>query len=320
VKLVAALAAALAPAVSAPAQEPVSLAARVGFAEVVGSGVISTGAFELSPAPHPDGRTFYFVKSAPGFLRDAHFTIVLSETTEGRWSRPEVASFSGRHSDLNPWISPDGRSLYFSSNRPLAGDRPGDFNIWLVEWEDGGWGEPRVLPPPVNSPANELWLSATDAGVVYFDSDRSGADGGWQIYRAAPEGAGYGPAVPQDALNSPGLDINPTIARDESYLLFSSWDRAAEGTRGDLYLSRREGESWGAPLPLEHVNTAADEFHPALSPDGRYLYFASDRGFRLGRGPERLGYAELEERLLSPGNGLGDIYRILVQHLDADLP
>jgi Tol biopolymer transport system component len=318
-KLPLAVLALLALAASAPAQEPVSAIARVSLAEVVGAGVISTGGFEVGPALHPDGRTLYFVKSAPGFLRDAHFTIVASEIEEGRWSRPEVAPFSGRHSDLNPWIAPDGRRLYFSSNRPLSGERPGDFNIWMVEWEDGGWSAPRVLPPPVNSPANELWLSANDAGVLYFDSDRSGDDGGWDLYRAEPEGAGFGAAVPVSALNGPGLDINPTVARDDSWLLFSSWDRAGEGTRGDLYLSRREGETWGAPQPLEHVNSSADEFHPALSPDGRFLYFASDRGFRLARGEQRLGYAELEERLSGPGNGLGDIYRILIQHLDVEL-
>lgn len=307
-------------AASSPAQQPVRAVARVGFAELVGSGVISTGAFELSPAPHPDGRTLYFAMSAPAFLRDADFTILLSRSSEGRWSRPEVASFSGRYSDLNPWISADGRRLYFSSNRPVAGDAPGDFNLWVVEWEDGDWGEPGVLPPPVNSPANELWLSATDAGVLYFDSDRSGDEGGWEIYRVEPEGAGYGDASPQVALNGPGLDINPTVARDGAWLLFSSWDREGTGTRGDLYLSRRDGEGWGPPQPLDHVNTAADEFHPALSPDGRYLYFASDRGFRLARGRERLGYDGLVERLSGPGNGLGDIYRILVQHLDVDLP
>lgn len=308
-------------ALTAPvsAQAPVPVATRVSLAEVVGSGVVSTGGFEIGPAPHPDGHTLYFVKSAPGFLRDAHFTIVTSRHSETGWSRPEVAPFSGRHSDLNPWISPDGGRLYFSSNRPLAGDRPVDFNIWVVEWVDGAWGEPRVLPPPINSRANELWLSETDAGEVFFDSDRAGDDGGWDIYTAAREGAGYGPARKLAALNGPGLDINPTVAPDGRWLLFSSWDRAGEGTRGDLYLSRRAGDGWTAPEPLVHVNSAADEFHPAVSRDGRYLYFASDRGFRLTRGGERLDYGALEERLSGPGNGLGDIYRILIAHLDVDL-
>jgi Tol biopolymer transport system component len=293
----------------------------VSLAELVGAGVVSTAGHELSPAFNPDGRTFYFVKAGPAPERHAHLTIVTSRLEEGRWSEPEIAPFSGRHSDLDPWISPDGRRLYFASDRPLAGSRPGDLNLWMMEWSNGGWGRPAVLPHPVNSPADERSPSEAPDGTVYFASDREGGAGSWDLYRARPApGLGYGPAENLEALNTPGPDVDPRVVSGGGALLFSSPGAGERGAAGDLYLSRLEDGAWAAPVGLDAVNTVADETAPALSPDGRYLYFVSDRPFRLSRSRPPDSYAELESRLSGPGNGLGDVYRILVQHLGVALP
>src|SRR5438445_3425188 len=80
-----------------------------------GDGFISTLDFESDPAFTPDGRTLYFVKSS-GDRRLG--TILFSRFADGGWTIPKTASFSGKYSDRNPFITADGTKLYYASDRP----------------------------------------------------------------------------------------------------------------------------------------------------------------------------------------------------------
>src|SRR6185503_14806019 len=119
---------------------------------IFGDGVISTGDFESHPTFTPDGMTLYFLKSTPTF---SFWTIVVSRFVDGAWTSPEVAPFSGHTSDADPFITPDGNRLYFISDRPFPGKQGRDTDIWVMDKAGEGWGEPRRLEPPVNSPAME---------------------------------------------------------------------------------------------------------------------------------------------------------------------
>jgi hypothetical protein len=52
---------------------------------------------------------------------------VIMETTRAGagWSAPRVAAFSGRYDDADPYVSPDGEWLYFTSTRGAFDRRPG---------------------------------------------------------------------------------------------------------------------------------------------------------------------------------------------------
>src|SRR5690606_6494442 len=58
-------------------------------------------------------------------------------------------------------------------------------------------------------------------------------------------------------------------------------DRAGGAGGMDLWIARRDGIRWVDPRPLP-FNTPGTETEPAFSPDGRWLYFASER--KGGRG------------------------------------
>lgn len=45
----------------------------------------------------------------------------------------------------------------------------------------------------------------------------------------------------------------------------------------DLFVARWDGCLWSKPQPIPSINTKANKRGPALSRDGRWLYFASDR-------------------------------------------
>jgi hypothetical protein len=79
------------------------------------------------------------------------------------------------------------------------------------------------------------------------------------------------------------------------------------------------GSTWSEPRNLGvEVNSPSWEFGPRPSPDGRFLFFTSNRS-----APPRdraLTFTELVARLRSPGNGLRDVYRIETAALDLDSP
>jgi WD40 repeat protein len=85
-------------------------------------------------------------------------------------------------------------------------------------------------------------------------------------------------------VNSPFNDFQPSISKDGLSLYFAS-DRL--GTFGglDLYVSHRTSseEPWAAPINLGPVlNTQTDDQAPALSRDGHYLFFSTNRLGGLG--------------------------------------
>ncbi|WP_316799359.1 OmpA family protein [Pedobacter frigidisoli] len=69
-----------------------------------------------------------------------------------------------------------------------------------------------------------------------------------------------------------------TISPDGKYLFFTGCNRPDGLGRCDIYVSHREGNDWGEPYNVgKPVNSEYWESQPAISPDGRTLYFISNR-------------------------------------------
>ena len=254
-------------------------------AEIFAPGTISDARRQWRITFTPDGATAYFAASDGFFPQTRQATIHVSRLVDGRWTRPEVAPFSGEHPDIDPIVTPDGRRLYFSSIRPVDGAVRGDLDVWYVERTARGWSAPVRLGPAVNSPLDELYPSLTAGGDLYVGVGPAapGPDADWDVWVARRAGDGFTPREPVAAVNTdlpfdaqdPTADweFNPEISADGRTLVFTSLRPGGHGF-GDLYVSHRDGDRWSAPRNLgPAVNSAADEFHPTLSPDGRWLYF-----------------------------------------------
>ena len=266
-------------------------------ATLVGEDGLAAGASAYNPSLTPDGRTLVFARSAPGFRRPV---IHVSRLSHGRWSTPQPVPFTDpRWGDSDPTFTPDGRTLYFVSNRPAdprtAGDSTArdstrrDLDVWRVRREptrEGErWGTPERLGPEVNTRSQELGPSWRD-GVLYFASARRAGVGGLDLWAARDLGGGrFARAEPfGGALNTPASESDPELSPDGRTLLFWS-DRAGGAGSADLYASRRGTDGrWSAPVPLRGAaNSAWFDFTPALSADGRWLYFASERPLDAAR-------------------------------------
>ena len=292
----------------------VSIGARAfAAAELVGPGTISTPDNELNSAFTPDGRTMYFTRTAGA---NGRFGVIVKSTLRnGRWTTPEVASFSGRYSDYDPFVSPDGSQLFFISKRQTKRD----FDIWVVDREGSGWGTPRNLGAPINTEGDELYPAVATDGTLYFSScGRRDSRGRCDLYRSRLRDGRYlEPENLGDAINTPASETDAYVAPDQSYLVFAAYGRPDAIGDGDLYVSFFRGGAWSAPRLLgSDINTSAREYCPIVSPDGKYFYFTSQHGFVDEAQPRALRYEELQESLKRVPNGFGNVHRVPIAAIE----
>jgi len=237
-------------------------------------GIVSTDEDEYGAAFEPDGRTLYFVRRLTAGQSEQ---ILFSRFTRGRWQTARLAGFSGTaYFDGDPGISPDGRRIVFASNRPLVSGQPTrTIDLWTLSRAARGWGSVERMEHVNSDAADEDPTLSTTA--LYFSSNRFGGLGGYDLWRSAATQNGFAAATALGApVNSEGDETDPHVAPDESYLIFVA-DRVGGAGGRDLWVTYRSGDSWSTPEPLSGVNTGEDEYAPAVTPDGRYLFFTRGR-------------------------------------------
>ncbi|MBN2346588.1 MAG: ankyrin repeat domain-containing protein [Candidatus Aminicenantes bacterium] len=244
--------------------------------EIFARGIISSVDHEHSaPAFSPDNREVFWTSISDGMK------IFRMRLEKGRWTAPERAPFTG-FDDCYPWFSADGKRLYYVSYRPLhEGEKNAGMgiNLWLVERTKRGWSAPRPVGPPFNT-GNVFGFSMSDNGTIYY----SDASRGFDIFRSRLVNGRFAkPEALGDAVNSEGMEDEPFIAPDESYLIFKSLRPGGFGG-ADLYISwRRKDGSWTEAMNLgPQVNTEHAERFPSVSRDGKYFFFGSDRNGNRG--------------------------------------
>jgi Tol biopolymer transport system component len=231
---------------------------------------ISSDQYESTPTFTPDGRELFFMQSDPRFQR---YRILWSRCKDGAWTSPEAPPFAAPATinEADPFVTMDGKRLYFISTRQNQSKGDEDFDIWYVDRKpDGGWRNARPLPEPVNSNASELLPRATADGRIYFGSDRAGGFGQGDIYVAASDNDGKWRIDNVGApVNTTAFEYEAEVSRDERTLIVV----ADRGDRSHLYRFEKRDGNW-----IEHSRIPArpDVFQvgPLLSPKGDRLLFA----------------------------------------------
>ncbi len=271
----------------------------------------------------PDEREVLFCRANDDF--SAYDIFATTRDSGGAWRAPWKPPFAKTGSNADPHIAPDGRTVFFVSNRPGPGQdgSQATYDIWYAVREPGGeWGEARLLPPPVSMPGvDEFSPSVAANGDLYFGSERPGGGGGFDLWVSRRmDGVYQTPQNLGDPVNTAGNEVEPWIAPDQSYLIFSGNRRADSLGRYDLYVSRRAHGTWQRPERLGHgVNTAASDFNESVSPDGRWLYFSSTRP-HAGPLGERFDVPSDDRNITGIGDGKGDMYRIAMHPLGLGPP
>jgi Tol biopolymer transport system component len=237
--------------------------------ELVEPGRISTAANEYNYSETRDGSLRVFARSPAGF---EHARIFVSECKAGVCGEPSRISFSDdRYRDSDPFLSADGATLYFISDRPTA-KRPAkkDLDLWRAQRIDGAWRAPEHLGDAVNREGDELGPEL-HGDTLYFNASQ--ADGTLRIYMSTlrPDGFSAPEALPSP-INAGRAQGDFTFSPDGTVAMF--WSER-DGKAG-LYAASHKNGAFGAAVRLDgRINAPGFNFTPWFSPDGKWLYFAS---------------------------------------------
>ncbi len=277
---------------------------------------ISTLLNERDFAISPDGKELYYTVSTP---KSTFQTIVFSkQLSDGVWSAPQVVSFGGQFSDLEPALSADGKTLYFASNRPITGTQTKDFDIWKVNRVGAGWGKPENLGLPINTESDEFYPSIAKSGNLYFTATYPGGVGKEDIYVSRLANQLYQkPLVLDTAINTRLYEFNAFVSPDETYILFTGYGRRDDMGGGDLYLSIKDAQgNWKPARNLKALNSRQLDYCPYVSPDGKALYFTSERHqLPTSFVTEAVTFKSIQSIYSNPLNGTGNIYWVNFQKI-----
>jgi len=150
---------------------------------------------------------------------------------DGNWTKLENLPFnSDGHDAGHPFISKDGKRIYFVSDMPGT---IGDKDIFYVEIKNGYYGKPINLGPTVNSPYKE-YTPYIDGDLIYFSSNRKGGEGGLDIYVTKLDGSIPEPINLGTTINSKFDDFSFIINSEKLQGYFSSNREGGEGD-DDIY-------------------------------------------------------------------------------------
>ena len=229
----------------------------------------------------PDGKeVFWVVTTTAADGSPIEMRMFIKQKIDGSWAAPVDSFLSIAHKENGPCYSADGKRLYYQSRAPLnknGGNK--DLDICYRERKGAGWSEPHPLGRPLNTTADESQPWVTGDGSIYFCRDNTaivtGQAGGSDIYFSQYVNGSYADPVLLGAeINSEYAETEPTVAPDNSYLLFISNRPGGFSRMMNLYVSFRKPDGgWTRACCLSHELKIENIWFPTLTYDGKYLFF-----------------------------------------------
>lgn len=250
----------------------------VGQAEIFEPGIISLeDTWDEYISFSPDGNLLSFTRQGAK-LSHNNRRIYLSEKINGKWSKPVLAPFSGYFFDRGSSFSPDGKKIFFGSNRPGKNGFDGDSDIWYSEKDENGkWSEAKRLDDVINSDEyHEGHPYIAKSGNLYFVRYKRGVETDIYVSKWV-NGKFQKPEKLNSLINTNGPESHCYIDPDERFLILGITDRKGGMGAGDIYISYHKNGKWSSPVNLgKKVNTDSYEYSAKPGPDNR-LYFTRAR-------------------------------------------
>lgn len=145
-------------------------------------GRLNSRAWDSQPSITCDGQVLFFSSTRPGGLGGSDIWMSTLDS-KGQWSSPNNlgAMINTPGDEEAPFISSDGKTLYFTSNGHKG---QGEGDLFICRKNGSTWSAPINMGFPINSPTKELGIYVQGDGITaYFSSARPGGQGGMDIYK-----------------------------------------------------------------------------------------------------------------------------------------
>jgi Tol biopolymer transport system component len=207
--------------------------------------------------------------------------LYIMNQVDGRWSEPVLLSFAEKFQIGDFTIAPDGKTLVFASRiflDEIGGGGEG-CNIWMVKKTGVGWSKPAPLGMEINTKYHESYPCLANNGNLYFFSRRPAGYGDSDLYISKVKNGKY--QIPTNLgakLNTQYHEWDTYVAPNEGYMIYCSTKPGGLGS-DDLYVTFKQMDgSWSKPVHMgKEINSQKSENRPYISPDGKYLFYASTK-------------------------------------------
>ena len=149
-------------------------------------GDINTPYWEGAAALTNDGKTLYFASERPGGLggKDLYTATLAPDGTWGNIQNlgPKINS---EYDEDSPYIHPDRKTLYFSSNDERS---MGNYDVfYTIKNDNGSWSDAKNVGLPVNSLKDDRFYTiSADGQIGYYSKQSTRESGDQDIYDVSP--------------------------------------------------------------------------------------------------------------------------------------
>ena len=246
-------------------------------------------------------------------------SIYIAEVSgNGDWQNAKPFDFNGSgYSSGYPAFANNGKTLYFSSNRP---DGYGGYDIYVTQKVGSTWSTPENLGPAINSPGNEV-SPHFDGQSLFFSSDWHQGLGGLDIFRAEKREGQFGKLYHLgNGVNSPRDDYSFIFDLQENIGYFTSNRLGGKG-REDIYQVSRSTDRVKInivdALKKTPIGGASIDFsscgEPVFQADANGFYsFQALAGFDCEVLVSKEGYSPYSFKISSAGKKNTQDYEILL--------
>jgi outer membrane protein OmpA-like peptidoglycan-associated protein/Tol biopolymer transport system component len=248
--------------------------------------IINTKYTEYNPVVSADESSMAFTALRPNtgktrsgdkFIEE----ILISNNQAGAWSEPVVVPIASEYNVGTAGISADGQKMLI-----FMGGVSDPGSLFEISRSGNSWTKPSLIASTLNTTKFlETTASITpDGKTIYFASDKTGGQGGLDIYRITLQANGTWstPVNLGPGINTKANEDAPFIHPDQKTLFFTSDGHGTMGGR-DIFVSNFVNNNWTQPENMGYpVNTTSNDNYFTLIADGTRGYFSSDRKGGLG--------------------------------------
>lgn len=243
---------------------------------------LSSPASEDDPSLTTDLLELYFSTNRAG---EKDIWVSTRPTAQSPWGEPiPVPALNSDYLDATPGVAPDGLTIWFESTRLAMRNDLVQTDIFESHRasRSAAWSEP-MPATELNTPGRDSAPFPSSPLLMTFSSWRAETAGDTDIYathRSSPEQP-WAPASRLAEVSSSSWDQG--LLRVEGTQIFISSARAANRAGGNFFWSARPSADapFIEPVPLNELNSEAEDQDIWISADLSYAVIASARGGNL---------------------------------------
>jgi hypothetical protein len=168
---------------------------------------------------YPEKRLELYFSAVLPRDRSGNRNIFVSYMHDSTWSfaTPLGNGISTEFYESHPYVSRDGKKLFFSSDRPGG---MGQIDLYISERDPNGeWSVPRNLGDKINTEESDISPYLAEDGSLYFASKGYLENSGYDVIKAVANGEGWEKAqMMMYPVNTPADDTGPTIIGNKLFL------------------------------------------------------------------------------------------------------